>query len=174
MKYAIVGAVAVLCLVSVVIATFMMRRSAGENTPAVEYNPPPVPLTNTTTIPPAAPEETDYTTSEPPTKTQVMLVQYDALGRPYYPTIYERHLRHRPHHHKRHYHHPSPLEPWGGFPDLLGMHRDAAVKYVYQTYPNLTVATVRYGHKMPADTRMDRMIIVYDAFTGNVVSAYIG
>jgi hypothetical protein len=178
MKYAIFGAVAVLCLISVVVATVMMRRSSGgeQGVDDMDTTPSPVALTNTTTIPPPAPEETDYTTSEPPTKNQVILVQYDALGRPYYPTIYERHLRYRPHHRKRHhyYHHPSPLEPWGGFPDLLGMHRDAAVKYVYQTYPNLSVATIRYGHKMPADTRMDRMIIVYDAFTGNVVSAYIG
>jgi len=168
MKYAVLAAAAILCLVSVLIGAWTLRRDSSTKSspqPTIE----PIAITNTTTIPPP----TEAPTEDPPTKEQTIMVYYDALGRPYYPTVYERYNFRRRHPYKHHYH-PSPLEPAGGFPDLLGMQKDKAVQYVMTTFPNLTVATVRYGHRMPADTRMDRMIIVYDAFTGQVVSAYIG
>lgn len=172
MKYAVMAAAAILCLLCVLVTAWMVRRGGPSMPAPAPETVEPIAITNTTTIPP--PTETPTDDPPPPTKEQTILVYYDALGRPYYPTLYEKHARRYSHHpYKRHYH-PSPLEPAGGFPDLLGMQRDKAVQYVMSTFPNLTVATVRYGHRMPADTRMDRMIIVYDAFTGQVVSAYIG
>ena len=168
MKYAILAAAAILCLVSVLIGAWMLRKGDSPQ-PTPSMTPEPTVITNTTTIPP--PTEPPAEDPVPPTKEQTIMVYYDALGRPYYPTIYEKFNRRRRY---KHHYYPNPLEPAGGFPDLLGMQKDKAVQYVMTTFPNLTVATVRYGHRMPADTRMDRMIIVYDAFTGQVVSAYIG
>jgi hypothetical protein len=98
-------------------------------------------------------------------------VIYDALGRPYYPTRYERFKRR---YYNHHFDFPSPLEPGGGFPDLINMKKDKAVEYVLQTYPNLSVSTVRYGDALPKDVRFDRMIIIYDAFSQRVVAAHIG
>jgi len=173
MKYAMLAAVAVLCLVSMLIAAWKLNDSRPKPTMAPPLEEEPAVITNTTTIPPPTEQPTEEPT--PPTKAQTILVYYDALGRPYYPTVYEKYGRRHPHRlpYKRHYY-PSPLEPAGGFPDLLGMQKEKAVQYVMTTFPNLTVAPIRYGHRMPADTRMDRMIIVFDAFTGHVVSAYIG
>lgn len=178
-KYYIFAALAILCLISVSIGTFMMtRKNEKTYVPTKIITPPPVTSlpVSTTTIPPAEPKEPSMSMEvddDDKKRIHNTIVVYDALGRPYYPTMYEKfrygvHPRNHPH-----YYYPSPLEPGGAFPDLVGMNKDKAVAYVLQTYPNLHVATVRYGQALPKDVRMDRMVIVYDTWTNLVIEAHI-
>lgn len=69
---------------------------------------------------------------------------------------------------------PKPIQPGGSFPELVGKDKDDAISYVMSTYPNMTVAAVRYGAPTPTDYRTDRFVLVYDAYTRKVVSAVIG
>lgn len=173
--YIIAAAVAIVCLLSLSVGMWWLKSSNNgeEDVMMVDPNPlpPPEDITNTTTIPPSNPKEPSMDLEEEDTKIQNTFVIYDALGRPYYPTRYER-FRRRYHNH--HFDYPSPLEPGGGFPDLINMKKDKAVEYVLQTYPNLSVSTIRYGDALPKDVRFDRMIIIYEAFSQRVVAAHIG
>lgn len=69
---------------------------------------------------------------------------------------------------------PRPVQPGGSFPELMKKDKDDAVSYLMSTYPNMTVAAVRYGAPSPSDSRHDRFIVVYDAWTRKVVDAKIG
>lgn len=69
---------------------------------------------------------------------------------------------------------PRPIQPGGSWPELMGKDYQDAAAYVMSTYPNMHIAMVRYGAAMPADSRQDRFIIVYDAWTRKVVGAQIG
>ena len=180
MKYSVIAAVAILCLLSVILGTIMVTRKRDTRSITVPPQPlptPPLPTdAPTTTIPPpSVPEPSLSMEAEEEgsgKKIHNTIVIYDALGRPYYPTVYEKYRygisRGHPH-----YYYPTPLEPGGSFPDLKGMDKDKAVSYVLQTYPNLHVATVRYGQALPKDVRMDRMLIVYDAWSNLVIEAHI-
>ena len=69
---------------------------------------------------------------------------------------------------------PRPIQPGGSWPELMNRDKDDAVAYIMSTYPNMTVAAVRYGAAMPSDARQDRFVVVYDAWTRKVVGAQIG
>ena len=69
---------------------------------------------------------------------------------------------------------PRPIQPGGSFSELIGRDKDDAVAYILSTYPNMTVAVVRYGGTMPSDARTDRFVVVYDVYTRKVVGAQIG
>ena len=69
---------------------------------------------------------------------------------------------------------PRPVQPGGSWPELMGRDKDDAIAYVMSTYPNMTVAAVRYGAPLPQDYRTDRFVVVYDVYTRKVVGASIG
>jgi hypothetical protein len=64
--------------------------------------------------------------------------------------------------------------PGASWPILTGRPRDQVVGWLMNTYPTLVVRTVPQTSYVMYDARDDRITVVYDPYTRNVLSARIG
>jgi hypothetical protein len=163
-------ALVVLVLVCSSVAAFVVMRTQRQPVRTPVQQPVVVPVTEApimmmTTAPPA--------TSPPPSTARPDVLLYAPGTPPYYwPGTYAGPVNRYP---KAYWPPaPRPIQPGGSWSELMGRDYQDAAAYVMSTYPNMHVAMVRYGAPMPTDTRHDRFVIVYDAWTRKVVGAQIG